>query len=899
MFSWPPTDARAGATSSYVEDEVIIRFQSAQVPALQLHRLGVSEWREYQSGSTGIAKLRSSETVGQAIQRLQSDPAVASVQPNVRYQAADFEPNDELRSLQWNLDQIQIGQAWALDTIAPVYGGDPSVIVAVLDTGIAYENYSPYVTAPDFTQTRFVAGWDFVNNDAHANDDHGHGTHMAGTIAQSTNNSISESGIAFETTLMPIKVLAADGSGTTETVAQGIEYAVAHGADVINLSLAATSTDPILQAAVADAVAQGVIVVAAAGNEGSPTLDYPAAYAGVISVGASRYDRLRPSYSNYGPGLTLMAPGGDFDQDQNNDGYLDGILQQSFTNVGLSLIQFSDVWAEGTSSATAHVTGAVGLLLSAGAAAADVTAVLTSTAQDLGAVGYDTDYGYGTLDLAAAMRAVVDDTIPPTTNLTLPATSLVNDYYRVAPSIQLSAADAQSGVDTIYYFWDEQAPAAYQAALLVPEGIHQLSYYSIDRAGNHEVVKTQLFKVDTAAPSIAHVMPASTSILHERTYTVTGTVADIGSGVDRVFINTTQAQLEPSGEFSLPVHLRYGSNQFTVTVFDRAGNTSEAKNVVITSFPTQGVAMGAGPTGGPQVRIFSPAGKNLNSFFAYAATFRGGVTVATGDVDGDREEEIVVAPGVGGGPQIRVFDQRGRFEKDFYAYAAQFRGGVNLAVGDVDGDGIAEIITAPMGAGGPNIRIFGYRAGSYQPTTENFMAYASGFRGGVSVAAGDLDGDGKDEIVTAPLKNGGPQLRVFGFRAGKFQPVIQGLMAYAPSFRGGVTVATGDLDGDGRAEIITGVAGAGGPQVRTFEHKADGSIGLETSGFFAFSPDFRGGINVSAADIHGDGRQEIVVSVRSQGSPLIRFFSRDGKKIERQFLGLPETFKSGITIATN
>lgn len=252
---------------------------------------------------------------------LLDDPSIESAEPNY-YRYADFTPNDPYYAYQWHFPMIQMPSAWDRSNGA-------GVTVAVIDTGVAYEDYGPYVQAPDLAGTTFVAGWDFVNEDSHPNDDNSHGTHVAGTIAQTTNNGIGVAGIAYGANIMPLKVLDSEGVGSDQWVADGIVWAVNHGAQVINLSLGGPAPSSVLESAVNYAYNNGVTVIAAAGNDNSD-VSYPAAYENCIAVGAVRYDETRSYYSNYGSALDLVAPGGDVYVDQNGDGYGDGVLQQTF-----------------------------------------------------------------------------------------------------------------------------------------------------------------------------------------------------------------------------------------------------------------------------------------------------------------------------------------------------------------------------------------------------------------------------------------------------------------------------------------------------------------------------------------------------------------------------------------
>jgi serine protease len=289
-------------------------------------------------------------------------------------------------------------EAWGIEQ------GDPNVIVAVVDTGVAFENYGAYVQAPDLAQTRFVPGYDFVHDTNHPDDDNGHGTHVAGTIAQSTNNLIGVAGVAFRCSIMPVKVMDDEGVSDAFTVSQGILFAVNRGARVINLSFGSTRPSTTLQNAVQTAYQRGVTVVASAGNEytkgNQPS--YPAAYSQYcIAVGAVRYDLTRAPYSSTGSYLSVVAPGGDLTVDQNSDAYPDGILQQTFRS---DPNQFAYWFFQGTSMAAPHVSGLAALLASHGITSPDqIRKAIETTARDVGPTGWDPEYGWGLIDAHAAL----------------------------------------------------------------------------------------------------------------------------------------------------------------------------------------------------------------------------------------------------------------------------------------------------------------------------------------------------------------------------------------------------------------------------------------------------------------------------------------------------------------
>jgi len=398
--------------------------------------------------------------------------------PNVEYAVvnsiarAHFTPNDLYYTpYQWNFDDqapggnpyggangggINLEPGWDIST-------GSGVVVAVVDTGVAYEDYIwlpgrqrwKYKKAPDLTNTSFVAGWDFVNDDSHPNDDDSHGTHVTGTIAQSTDNGIGVAGVAFECSIMPVKVLDENGEGTLQQVVDGIYYAAEHGADVINMSLGwEAGYDPgqPLKDALDYAYDNGVTVVCSSGNDGAATVSYPAAYWTAIAVGATRYDETIPSYSNYGDALDIAAPGGDLSVDQNGDGSPDGILQNTFypwTPKNGPFDQFGYWFFNGTSMAAPHVSGVAALLIANGVATPDdVRYALESTAEDKGAPGWDSQYGWGIVDAYAALNASLTYTLTDDILMTFGETyTNPEGWARVVGATDMDPDDPVSGVE--------------------------------------------------------------------------------------------------------------------------------------------------------------------------------------------------------------------------------------------------------------------------------------------------------------------------------------------------------------------------------------------------------------------------------------------------------------------
>ncbi len=283
------------------------------------------------------------QRVAALLAKLKKDHRVEHVEPVAKVHAR-WTPDDPMLEKQWHLHRVDAPRAWH-------YATGRGVTVAVVDTGVACEDHDPFSKGSDLADTWCRSGFNFVNNTPHANDDNGHGTHVAGTIAQSTNNQLGTAGVAFQARLLPVKVLSAQGWGTTVAVADGIRYAANAGAHVINLSLGGARASRIMLDAIRHARDKGVIVVAAAGNNGSK-VEYPGAFEEVLAVSATQPDDSLARFSSRGPQVDLAAPGVH-------------VLQQTICNGGRDRCErFSGL--SGTSMACPHVAGAAALLMSVG-----------------------------------------------------------------------------------------------------------------------------------------------------------------------------------------------------------------------------------------------------------------------------------------------------------------------------------------------------------------------------------------------------------------------------------------------------------------------------------------------------------------------------------------------------
>jgi serine protease len=424
--------------AGYVSGEVIVGYQSGPVASATTAfetRMGVRAVSGSPTPHDQVLHLRRGVSVAAAVSRLRRQPGVAYAVPNFIARAAGaWYPDDQGRTrramgweaMQWNFlpaAGVNAPEAWA-NLRQEHRAGGRGVVVAILDTGVAYRNWKQFHKSPDFGGTRFVAPYDFVANNRYPLDRNQHGTFVAGVVAEATNNTIGLTGLAYGASIMPVRVLDASGEGDELTIARGIRYAVTHGAQVINLSLefppsqvGSASDIPDVVNAINFAHAHGVVVVAASGNDQTNTIAYPARARQAISVGATTRDRCIADYSNGGSGLDLVAPGGGddaflpADPRCNQDRNLPGIYQMTLTDPP-HWNQFGYPGGViGTSMSSPEVAATAALVIASGVLGPhptpdEILRRLEQTAVSLGGASPNTTYGYGLLDAGAATAPV-------------------------------------------------------------------------------------------------------------------------------------------------------------------------------------------------------------------------------------------------------------------------------------------------------------------------------------------------------------------------------------------------------------------------------------------------------------------------------------------------------------
>jgi len=376
----------------HVPGEIVVKFVpgiSAGTKGDIMRRFGLTHKRE--SHKSGHFTVVSHAVPDAVLEKLKREGEVVYAERNAyAYASAGEAVNDPFFIYQWHMTRIDADLAWGL-----VPNPGAGAVVAVLDSGVRQN-------LEDFNQTLFVPGYDFINGDNDPNDDNNHGSHVAGTIAQSTDNGVGVTGVAYKAAIMPVKVLDRRGSGSYTAIADGIVFAADNGAHVINMSLGGSADLNVLREACEYAAARDVVIVVAAGNDATDEPSYPAAYPSCLSVSATTFGGALAGYSNYGSAakgskIDIAAPGGD-SADNNGDGYVDMVLQNTFSRKNEGYYFF-----QGTSMASPHVAGVAALVRGArpNLTAEQVETILLDSATE---VGHSDLFGAGLVNAFQALN---------------------------------------------------------------------------------------------------------------------------------------------------------------------------------------------------------------------------------------------------------------------------------------------------------------------------------------------------------------------------------------------------------------------------------------------------------------------------------------------------------------
>ena len=842
-----PTEAPQIAT-----DHVLVRFSpgaSSQQRGSALHAAGVAAGPSV--AGTGYVKVAVNGKDPEAlVTALAGQPGVADAQlDHVRHLAGWT--NDPAMSSAWPyFDLTRLPRAWDAST-------GTGAVVAVVDTGVTG-------TVPDLSGS-VLPGIGLVVN-ADTTDVNGHGTAMAGIIAAHADNGIGSAGAAYGAKILPVRVLDANGDGTDSTIAAGISWAVAHGADVVNLSLAGPAPAPVILAAIQAAVASGVVVVAAAGNDGADAPQYPAAYAaqvdGLIAVAATDDAGARPAFSTRGDWVTLAAPGVDIVSPDTTTGY---------------------VTATGTSSSAAIVSGVAALLASHDPTLtpASIESRLVQSTRDAGPRGVDPYYGAGIVDAAGAVTfadadraavAVPLDEYPsdpgptdetPATARTLTSTMTASatlspegdqDWYRVTvpaagwwqvrvtpesgdgtetrPDPTLEVRDTagaiigegdgagRGSVETAY----AQAPS--DRVLVIGVG---------DDDGVASDVAYDLSVAAGSPPPFAASTQRGTTNGSGQALALSDVTGDgVPDALRAVGIWYSGAQVElyvghGDGTFASPVAMPGSTAQTTgkgLVVFDANGDG--LSDVAVTT------------TAGVQI-LLQEAGSLVDG--GTVALPKGGYTLTSGDIDGDGDTDLVASTSVA---QVYVLSNDGHGHFSVSSPAPSLNN-TEMRLGDVSGDGRPDIVV-PLG-------VFSQQPdGSFGPLTWFSLANPGGNQyGGVA----DVTGEGRAGVV---LSSTDGTLLVLAQTpgGGLAAPVAYGPL---PGHFGG-PLALADFNGDGRTDVLIGASGSSSADLLV--QRADGT--LERAGSSPVD-DWYNTLTwypedgLQAADLDGDGCVDAVLTV--------------------------------------
>lgn len=668
---------------------------------------------------------------------------VEYVEPNFIYRAVAF-PNDPNLSLQWYLETVNAKNFWSRELLTREQEHiTRKPVIAIVDTGVDLDhpdikdklwvNQKEIRNGIDDDSNGYVDdinGWDFFDNDSDSNpslegnyDPNAvkHGTLVASLAAAMNNNAQGIAGIGWYAQIMSLRVLGSDGVGDVLSVVNAIDYAVAQGADVINMSFVGTGFSPSLLSSIRRAYDKGVVVVAAAGNtdpavngtDFDVTKSYPVCYdaglgeqlvIGVASVGRTL---VKSPFSNYGSCIDIVAPGEEV------------FAAQVYEPSTRGFENYYDGYWSGTSLSAPLVSGTIATLkaIRPNFSVDQYADFIKQSAYEVDSLNptFRGKLGAGLLDAGKAIELALGKIMPVQRG---GAGNYIIAGLGFGSFPQLKILQTNS---TIFKSFFAYSPL-FSGAVNVATG-------NVIGDDDNEIVTS----------------PGAGGGPHIRVFNTEGQVL---------------AQF-----FAYDKNFRGGA---WVALGDVTGDG-------VTDIIT-----GSGKGMKPLVRIFNSKGALIKEFLAYAPGFTGGVRVAVGDVNRDGQRDIITAPGPGGGPHIRVFASDGSVLSQFFAFNQTYRGGVNIASADVHGDGQDEIIVAGESKSTPTVKVFGADGG----LLSSFVAFDPSYLNGVSVAAGDVDGDGLTEII-AGHQTGSPLIRVFDL-AGNLKYELYG---HDKSFTGGVRTA--------------------------------------------------------------------------------------------------------------
>ncbi|MBU0964263.1 VCBS repeat-containing protein [Patescibacteria group bacterium] len=389
------------------------------------------------------------------------------------------------------------------------------------------------------------------------------------------------------------------------------------------------------------------------------------------------------------------------------------------------------------------------------------------------------------------------------------------------------------------------------------------------------------------------------------------TLAGVNAVVDGVFQAGYSGSITSDGDKGYNVIINPDANLYydqtvavVVSASDVIGNATSTTWLFSTmeTIPSLGIVVTPASAGGPNVRVVDEIGMQISSFFAYDSSLRMGLEVEQADIDADGVNEIVITPGTGVESRIKAFELDGTLMASTLAFNEGFTGGVNVATGDFNGDYKEDIAVTPIGAGGPNIRIYTYNTTSGEfELLDWFFGYSETFRGGANLAAGDLDANGIDELIVTPRGGMSPQVKVFSYNvvSQKFE-LADSVIAYQETYYGGVQVATGDINSDGNNDIIVAPFLNGGPNIRVYTLNSDSELEL-LDWLMAYDISYRGTLSMQVGDTDGDGYNEVVIAPKTLGDSTVKVLRYTTGSLQEvdSFMAYDEKFMGGVNLFVN
>lgn len=866
------------------------------------------------------------------IKELKDVDGVVTVQPQRKRQLAAL-PNDPQLEYQWHIDGqygMQVEDAWDTRTSAE------DIVVAVIDSGIDIDHAdlsdNLWINTGETAGNGIdddgngyiddIYGWDFYNNDNDPDpepngiDDDGdgytdyivdHGTHVAGIIGAVGNNSVGVSGVAQNVQLMNLQIFDDEGDGGYSTdIANAIEYAVDNGADIINMSLGGYFSDSLETAAIQYANENGVVILAAAGNETTNvnnTPIYPGCYDNVLAIAATTEEGEAADFSNFGADCVDVAAPGEY-------------IYATYVDVNTSTTIDDYGYMSGTSMATPAVAGAIALLLAEdnSLTPAQVEEIIEDNSTD---IGIGAKYGSGLLNIDAALAQVesTDDgegdsggdsgdggsetvTQRPSAPTSISAYTDSSKATSVSESTRTlqdtpyftwsGASDSQGSVVGYYVYFGTNVSANPETA-----GTYQTAanYQATSISGNEESYYLKVQSVDDE-DNVSSDVESFEYIIDDQVSEPTVTKTQLTSNGIRVRWE------ELSGEHveKYRIYRKVGKKKwkkikvvnasktkyidktvkagkkyrYKIKAVDDFGTRSAYSNVKKRRFnPRERVVVAPGPGASPLIRIYNmKTFEYERSWYAFDENDGSGVELAVGQFDSDRKYEIVIGKATGT-PEVYVYEAKGKLKTIFLAYDANFTGGVRVSTADVDKDGIDEIVTVPGEGGSPQVKV-------WEPDGTlkyAFNALDSSFTGGAYIAGVDWNGNGKDSIAVAAGVGDGRRVAIYKAHNGA---EIVSFDAYGEGFNNGLRIGSFLRSDNNNKEGIAIVPAQGTSHVQIY--KKDGSsASLINPGFFPFLTSYTAGAAIAGGDVTQKDADRVIVSSNGSAVGTVVVYTKKGK----------------------